>query len=200
MAVSKRIRHEKSRGKRKVPPKKAVHRLLKALPPKFKRETNRHTRLVKRVAEAIGKQLAEKGVKVDRGLLSRMALAHDSFRHEEGHERAAQTHFRDAGFPSFAKSMGRHASAKPERLRYYTLEERALIYADEVSRWNGKLGQESRHTVLPLEEAISNLVARYKDNPKMRTLVEREGKAIRAIEKELVRKGLDLSKIHGMHV
>ena len=200
MSIAKRIRHEKSKGKRKIPKKGRIYQLLKALPQGYKRETTRHLRLVKMVAEEVGKQLKLKGINVDRGLLSRMALTHDAMRDRPGHDRAVQTHFRDAGFPSFARSIGRVISAKPDRLKYYSLEERILIYCDEVSRWNCKLGQESRHTVVPLEKAILNLKARYSEDPKMLEFVETEGQAIRQIEKELVIMGLDRGAIQGMWI
>jgi hypothetical protein len=198
MGVKKFIRRQK--GSTKTPKERKVKRLMEKLPSGYKAETGKHVNLVTQVADAIAAQLKAKGVKVNSRLLHKMAASHDVFRHVPGHERIAQNYFARKGFGVMAKGIGRHAASKPERIPHFSLEEKVLIYCDEVSRWNGKKGKESRHEVLPLETAIENLKARYADNPEMVRFIEEEGQGIRRIEHELKELGFNPKKLAGMHV
>ncbi len=197
-----------SKESSKFPKKDLLIGLLNKMPENYA-SVKEHSLLCEFAAEEIAAQLKEKGIKINSEFVSRAALAHDTFKQfgEKGNEASmAKDYFIKKGFPEFAEVLittllQSPYFKNPARLVELSLEQKIVIYCDDVCRGIPIRGQEQkiigwRNDIFPLGEAWKSIEDRME-----RGEFEREGSIkqefdlLKIIEKELIDKGLDTKKL-----
>ncbi len=153
-----------------------------------------HTLLVKRVANAIAREL---GAKADRGLVNQLALAHDSFRDLPNHDMHAKDYWEKRGAKRVSENLGTAATlfASLHEHERWSLEHQILAIGDTVCRGVPVNGKIVNGILLP-ETAIKFLISQRKEQGYtnfdrwVRQLV-----SIHRIENQLNRQGINLQAI-----
>jgi len=118
----------------------------------------RHSLAVEKVAVFLVQKLKEAGEKVDIGLVSRAAILHDigkaeGLKKNVDHVSLSKKMVFEAGFPSIAEVVGKHALFQPfEEKPFSSLEEKIVFYADKRVKHD---------KIVSLEERFKYLLERY---------------------------------------
>ena len=167
--------------------------------PKF-RFVKVHTKKVKQTANLLSKLLITQRIKVDRGLVNQLSLAHDSFKDKPNHDAVATTMWQKLGAEKIAKSLNFEGGRWGKKgYKHWVLESNIFHWADNVS-CGVRVGKIYINGVVDLDSAhmfqVSQLIESNTSKQRI-DLIGREIGELKEFEKSLLRRGVDVSEVIG---
>jgi CTP:molybdopterin cytidylyltransferase MocA/HD superfamily phosphodiesterase len=138
-------------------------------------EIRKHSEMVYRVVRNLESRLADKGVKLNSGVLRAAALLHDLLKTEADHAQAAGTLLKQMGYDQVGGLIATHMDIE--------VKSETAISENEILYLADKLVENDQQ--IDLSHRKKKMLERHKDNPEVQRKIERRFKNAEIVSKKI---------------